>query len=131
MGHSEVECVNAPKIVGVQRVLTSDLRRRLGVEILREDGDDRVKDRDAGYAECLAVFFEMPSDVGIYEGEKNDARLLFNFAECPIQLGRCSDQRIDVRDWPEIGILRCGSFCYCIEGFTGRVGNQMEMVEAL
>ena len=131
MRHGEIERVDPLEVVGVQRMLSRHLRRGLGVEILRQYCNDGIEDRHARDSQGLAVLFKMLADFRVDKGEQDDAGLLFDLAQCAIELRRSPDQCIDMGNRPEVGILGGRGLCHGIECFTRRIGDEVKMVITL
>ena len=118
MAHGEVEGVDSPKVIRVECVLSGDLGCGGAVQILGEDGDNRIEDRYTGYTERVAAFFEMFADVRIYEREEDNTRLFFDLTEGTVQLARGTDEGIDMSDRAEMGILGGSGFCHRVESLA-------------
>jgi len=115
------------KIVGIEGMLAGELRPRLSIEILRQAGDDRIEDRNAGNGELGASFLELGSEIGIDEGEQNHARLVLDLGQGAGKLLRGADERIDMLDRLVVGIISHRGTGDGVEGLTSRIRDQMQV----
>ena len=130
MKHRKIQCIDAAEVFGIECVLTADLGPRLGIEILREACDYRVKDRDAGHRQLSAAALELAAQILVDDGEENDSGLPLDLAQDALKLPGRAHQRIDMFDRLVVGVMRhCGA-CNSVERLAGCIGNEVHVKEA-
>jgi len=119
--HCVVECVDALEVLGVQDMLPTDLWFGFGVQVSRQTRDDRIQDRDARSAHCLAATFDFLLEVMVGDREQDDSGLLLDFRNDAIKLFAGSDQGVDMLNGLVARIVGGCSPGYSVEGFAGGI----------
>ena len=123
----EVHGVDALEIFRVQHVLRTGPRRRMGAEIGREQGMDRLEHREMRRARVAANLFQPVRQVLLDQGVQHDAGRGFDLADHALELGVRTHEGIDMLDGGNAFILRDGRAGDGDERFARRVGDEMEM----
>jgi len=131
VNHGEVECIDSPEIVGIEGVLAGDLGCGRTIQVLGENRNDGVQNRNTGDAERVATFFEKLANVGIDQGIQDDAWFFLDVTEGAIELTWSSNKGIDMGNGAKVRVLGGGGLCNGIERLSGSVRNEMKVIVPL
>jgi len=129
--HSEVERLDAPEIVGVEYMLAPHRGGGRRSEIGFEDLQDRLERGHAGNIQPLAGLLELFGKLTVEEGIEHDPGRCLHVLHHPLELAPAADQRMQVLDRPDLGVLHPDRLGDGGEGLAGRVGDHMEVESSL
>jgi hypothetical protein len=112
-------------------ILAGDAASSRRAEIGLEHGQHRFQHGDARQAHGRAALVDTAGKVLIDDRVEDNARLLLDVLEHFRYLLFGADERIDMLDGARILVLRGSRSAGCQQRFTGGIGNQVKVKEAL
>ena len=130
MRHREVQRINAAEIIGIEHVLACHGRRLALTQISLEHLHYWIEDGQSRNLEFLAALFNQRGEIGIDHRVEHDARSLLDLLEHALHLLLRPDQGMDMLDRPYQRVLYRCRLGDRGQGFTGCIGNEMQVVVA-
>jgi hypothetical protein len=127
MYHRVIQRVDTLEIFRVQRVLRADAPGCRCAKIGLKQLHHRADNREARYVDLLAFGFEPANQILFQQRKEYDAGRFLNFIEYAIKLLLAADQRINVLDRRDVGVLRGHRACHRDQRFTSRIGDEVKM----
>ena len=128
--HRVVEGVDAPEIIGIERMLAADPARFLNLQVRLEDGEDRIENIHARHAMVPADAFQPVDLIVSDEGIENDTRSGFDLGQDAVELPVGTDKRIDVFYRLDVLVLGERGARNGHQRLAGGIRNQVQMEEA-
>ena len=119
MREGKIHGIDSPEIIGVKDVLGGDRRHMRRAEIAFKNLHDRLQHSQTRQLEVAAVLLKLGAQGLIDHRIEDDARLLLNFRQHPLQLPLRAHQRMHMLNRPHIRILHGGRSGDGRQGFAG------------
>ena len=127
---SEIHRFDAIDIMAIHNMLTARQVLAFNAEIPAQCGYDRIKQRHARDIEFAASLLQLLAQLGIDQGEHDDAGIGGDTGEHALQLILRAHQRPQMFNRLDVAKLRHGAACHRDHRFTRGIGNQMKMKTA-
>ncbi len=129
--HGEIECLDAPEIVGIEHMLTADGGRCGRPEIGFEHLENRFQGEHTRHVEPLAALLQLFGQFPVEHGIEDDAGGGLDIFQHPFELAPAAHQGVEVLDGPYLGVLHPDRLGDDGQRLSGRIGDHMEVKGAL
>src|SRR5262249_29972557 len=105
----------------------ADAGGRLGPEIGLKQAEHRTQNIEIGHPKFSALLFEPLGELAIEQCVEDNARCSLHFAEHAIELPLAANERVNMLDRRNSGVLRGCRTGDSNQRFSGRVGDEMKV----